>query len=259
MKISEVILRHPTQGYLSGLFFIVLDCIFLFIEFVVPLIVYINALYTSYAHPWDEKNSNIPQNCLESKYSHFIHYIKIKIPYLYRRRDYIRYLLLPILIDCIFGYHLAVTKREYIQGREHDGIVIVHENIAKMSFYGDGVGILIKFFYEQEPPIPYKVYHCDTLQKFIEVVRNPDVTSLWIFGHGQHSGIGCGVNHLIYELTFPPPPKTPEKKYIYQLHCNSGCGISLTDILSHQRGFANYRNSDPYINQFYVKQIIKNF
>jgi len=164
-----------------------------------------------------------------------------------------------VLFQCIRGYDLAQQYPEYLSSDNHDGIVIVHENIAKKCFYGDGVILLINTFRAQKPPIPYKVYHCENLQKFIEVVRNPKITSLWIFGHGRHWGIGCGVDSLSYEETFLPPPVTPEKQYVYQFHCNSGCGKSLANILSHDRGFANYRDTDYFTTLLWLKQIIKKF
>ena len=112
-------------------------------------------------------------------------------------KDYLSFLCLIGINYSSKGW-LAIDKNPFYKKNEsHDGFILVHEQFAEISFYGEGFDILIDFFKDHH--LPYNVYLCHSLEEFKNVVNNPIVVNLWIFGHGSRGGIGCRKDKLNYK------------------------------------------------------------
>ncbi|MDI6718366.1 MAG: hypothetical protein QMD46_01960 [Methanomicrobiales archaeon] len=114
----------------------------------------------------------------------------------------------------------------------HAGIMICHQKripfleTTDERMYACGVDILIEHFLKHG--IPFNVYDCYTPEDGSRVIRNPDVSSLWIFGHGMKSGIYFGYKETLHYAEMHDAPK---KEFIGQFHCNALGGRSLADYI----------------------------
>lgn len=151
------------------------------------------------------------------------------------------------------GWISGQNYSHFKSDKEHDAIVVVHEKFAKKCFYGWGIDLLINFFMEKE--VPYKVYHCYTLDKFEEIVRNENVVNLWLFGHGRRGGIASGNQLMEYRTLKNAHPK----RYIYQFHCNPGNETSLAEYLSNGLGYVSNRSTAMVENREHIKQILNDW
>jgi hypothetical protein len=80
-------------------------------------------------------------------------------------------------------------------------------------------------FIFHDPPIKYKLYTPSNEEEAKKAIEDPDVTHLWIFGHGVKHGLTVGKKMLYYcEVKSIPP-----KEFIGQYHCNFLGGKSLGD------------------------------
>jgi hypothetical protein len=162
---------------------------------------------------------------------------------------------------CLFyyihkGWSMANQKPHFENHKNHVGIIvnIYHDYFGREYCFGFGVDLLIKFF---DNKTPYSVYRCRTKEDFFNIVSNPRVTSIWIFGHGDHGGIRCGDGMFDYrELFGKLSPNFPKKESIYQMHCNDGNLPALVDLLANGRGFVNNSKNYPYGLRHYVNKIL---
>lgn len=179
---------------------------------------------------------------------------------LYLIRDYVHYILIWDFLYNIYSKEIAKRYSSYMPHLGHDAIVIVHSDVAGMSMYGSGIGLLINHFRKTSPITPYAVYHCTTIEQFRDVVRKPLAESLWIFGHGYRGGVGLysWKREICNYSEFKNMPQL-RKKYIYQFHCNHGDEESLTETLSSGRGFVSNQINNPTRNRKFIKQILEEF
>lgn len=116
---------------------------------------------------------------------------------------------------------------EEIKDLPHDAIILAYgEKATKYLLYSLGVDILVDSFSSSRTKIPYWIYECSNKQQFKEILENPNIRSIWIFGHGVRHGVDFGheiayycemncINHL---------------NFIGQYHCCHLGGASLADI-----------------------------
>mgnify|MGYP001453228014 CR=1 FL=1 len=158
------------------------------------------------------------------------------------------------------GWSLANHQSNIDIKKSHVGIIVnqYHTHFGKEYCYGFGVDLLIESFQNN---IPYFVYPCNTKENFFEIISNPNVTSVWIFGHGNHGTILCGDGLLKYQDLFDQLPKGfRPKNAIYQMHCNDGKQISLVELLSNSIGFVNSTKNTMFGLRYYTKlNLEKNF
>jgi len=144
-----------------------------------------------------------------------------------------------LIFICIFhsrSVEYSKRTRELIRkspvpkkDQEYHAIIIAHRNKTddkggyQDADYYDGIDILINFFPEQNPPIPFVVDEVTTKGEAISAICNSNAQYLWIFGHGQRNILGLREDVLCYKEL----PPTLRKKFVGQYHCNSPFGTSL--------------------------------
>lgn len=136
---------------------------------------------------------------------------------------------------------------------KHVGIIFPHylkEN--KEITVGDSIALLIARLSEQK--IPSHVYHCFSKDDFVGVYTNPKVTSLWIFGHGKRNLLSLGKNSTgqLVEIEYERLPQVEPKKFIAQLHCNTGNGKSLAEINKAHNSYVSKYFRDLIQNRCYI-------
>lgn len=110
-------------------------------------------------------------------------------------------------------------------------------DIFQDSVFGEGVELLIHFF--KERGLSYKVKICRAPKDAEEIIVDPNAKSLWIFGHGKKNNLAFGKNGRLKYKKFEGCPD--KKTFIAQLHCNTGEGPSLLDVMSDGNGICgNY-------------------
>ena len=55
--------------------------------------------------------------------------------------------------------------------------------LSDCLIYSDGIDLLVDYFSREN--ICYNIYECETPEEAFEHITNPQVTSLWVFGHGN--------------------------------------------------------------------------
>ncbi len=153
------------------------------------------------------------------------------------------------------GYICMLKHPDYNPEIPHNGIIIAHGEYSQKLGYGDGVDLIIQKFHEKN--IAYKIYDCQSIRNFKDIVRNPMVKKIWIFGHGERGGIRIGFECLEYQVEFHNEPESIKKDYIHQFHCNGGIKPSLADLLSDGRGYVSNTYRTQLQNREHVRQILE--
>jgi hypothetical protein len=155
------------------------------------------------------------------------------------------------------GWNTAVNNPESNSNNDHDAIIVMaYSKHSREYFTIAGLDLILQFFIYKK--INYRVYSCDNLETFKKILNNPNASSLWILGHGCRGGIRIGDEVVKYsDIVMQLSDDAKNKRYIYQLHCNSGCDPSLSDLISKGRGFANYQRQFPYSIRGYLANILK--
>ncbi|MCZ0862334.1 hypothetical protein [Methanocorpusculum vombati] len=135
----------------------------------------------------------------------------------------------------------------------HNGIVICHGNRNSLPFYGFGADQLLHYFLERH--IPYQLYNCFTFDDFVSVVQNDAVQVMWIFGHGNRGGVGLKDGCLSYRGNIPSV-KRHKKISVYQLHCNGGTAIPLSQLVVDGWDFREEGLTLGYKTRAHIKQIL---
>ena len=137
---------------------------------------------------------------------------------------------------------IKVDSPEFSMNNNHTAIIIAISSgfqifdVFKDSVYGEGIDLLINYFLHEK--LPYKVHVCEELRCADSVIRDPKVKELWIFGHGKKNYLSFGNNGKLKYQNFSGLEK---KDFIAQLHCNTGDGPSLVELLSDGKGiFSDY-------------------
>lgn len=124
-------------------------------------------------------------------------------------------------------------KRNYVKknlkngsGENHIAIIIANnyfpENIAGFSF--GAVVKLIKHLKKEGKN--YRVYNKITSNQLRKVINDKNVSSVFLFGHGEKHGIKVKRNEVVYYCEFSNHPK---KHLIAQFHCNHLKGKPLSE------------------------------
>lgn len=109
----------------------------------------------------------------------------------------------------------------------HEAVILCYgkEKPTKYALLSDGLETLVDGFENHNPKVLYKIYHCTNPGKLKKLIEEPEITHLWIFGHGLKHGIELGEAICFYcDIN-----KIPSKQFIGQYHCNCGGGKSLGD------------------------------
>lgn len=143
--------------------------------------------------------------------------------------------------------------------REHHCIIITHrtkpdkEGNYPISDYYDGIDILINFFKNNSPPIPFEIHEITTKKDIITTICNSFAQFLWVFGHGQKNKIALQDDVLCYKEI-----KTPLKKqFVGQYHCNSPWGTSLADITHAQESDVTIFPRYPIFTRYAIKKKLR--
>jgi hypothetical protein len=155
------------------------------------------------------------------------------------------------------GWNIAVDNPEFNSCNDHDAIIVMaYSPYCPEYFSISGLDLILQFFIEKK--INYRVYSCDNLGNFVKIINNPRASSLWILGHGCRGGIRINDEVVNYsDIVVQLSEDAKNKKYVYQLHCNSGDEPSLSDLISKGRGFANYQRQFPYTIRGYLANIFR--
>lgn len=155
-------------------------------------------------------------------------------------------------------WFIACDNRELSSSENHDAIVvIVYNRFSSSAMFGCGIDLLIGCFNQNNRP--YKIYLCDTREKFLSIINTPKAKRIWIFGHGKRGGVSCSDGLCLYEdLEKRMAPESKGKEAVYQFHCNSGNEKSLVELLSVKKGFVNHSSNDEFAIREYLTNIIRN-
>lgn len=113
------------------------------------------------------------------------------------------------------------------ENQAHEAIILGYgkDKPTKYALLSSGLETLIDSFENHEPIILYKIYRCIEPDKLKNLIEKPEITHLWIFGHGIKHGIELGESICFYcDIN-----AIPNKQFIGQYHCNTGGGKSLGD------------------------------
>ena len=107
--------------------------------------------------------------------------------------------------------------------------------------------------------LAYQFYLCTDSEMLRDILLNPNISQIWIFGHGDIGGVSITERGYLSYAEFMLEKKNgeiglhifPTKKAVYQCHCNGGYGWSLADFLLPRKGvldegvdiFLNYRET----------------
>lgn len=142
---------------------------------------------------------------------------------------------------------------QLIQKTEHVGIIFPHykENTKEICI-GDSIALLVTRLLENN--ISYCVYHCFSIKDFSNIYTNPNITILWIFGHGKRNllSLGKDPSGQVINIEYEKLPYAKPKKFITQLHCNTGKGKSLAEINGAQNSCVSQYSRDLIQNRCYI-------
>ena len=125
------------------------------------------------------------------------------------------------------------------KGRHAAGLIAIKKpnffSKDDVSVFADGIDLLLNFFQERTTEIPFHVYVCYFPDDAKRIIENPNIESIWIFGHGHFFGIDFGKRGFLKYCLLKDAGK---KKFIAQLHCNdsSSSGCSLADFILTENG-----------------------
>jgi hypothetical protein len=159
--------------------------------------------------------------------------------------------------NIVNGWIIAQNEPSFQKDKPHVGIIIIeyHDYFGKEYLYGFGLDLLINYF---RGKIPYAIYPCKTKERFGEIIKDNNVKSIWIFGHGDHGGIRYSATKKIldYKELVATLPSDLKKDSIYQMHCNSGNCPSLAHLLSGDRGFVNNTANSMFKTHTFIREIL---
>jgi hypothetical protein len=140
------------------------------------------------------------------------------------------------------------SSNNFIAHKEHDGFIIIrYRNISLNLYLVDCIDLLVRGYALSRKQ--WKIYCCSTKENFIEVYKNPNVTGLWIIGHGQK-------NHLSFDqgaLEYRELPKGVQRKeFIAQLTCNPGPGPSIIEINNPKQSYISDYLRIPMQNRCFI-------
>jgi hypothetical protein len=120
--------------------------------------------------------------------------------------------------------HHAIVIIQYNDGNENDKI------------YSQGIDLLIEY-YEKEKTIQFLVKELDTREKFIDFINHElgTVSHLWIFGHGYKGGLNFFENGKKNSFSYENLERTNFVYFVGQMHCSSGKGTLLKNILKAEK------------------------
>jgi hypothetical protein len=136
---------------------------------------------------------------------------------------------------------------------EHTAIIFPHyvDEIDKL-FIVDCISLLVDSFREDREN--YRIYRIMQKKDFEDAYYNPNVTKLWIVGHGDRGGFEFGPNGIDGKeyIEYSKLKKvSPLKKCVVQLHCNHGKKRSLQDC-NECKGFVSDYQRTFFHNRCYI-------
>jgi len=88
---------------------------------------------------------------------------------------------------------------------------------------------------------------------FISVYTNENVDRLWIIGHGRKNAVRIGLDLVEYSQI----PYSSPKKFIAQLHCNSGVGPTLITVNKALDGFSSNYDRMVFQNRCFIIRLCR--
>jgi len=170
------------------------------------------------------------------------------------------------------GSTYIASHYSYNASQEHTAVILPHDSKRMFDGSDSAAAYLLKKLEGREA---YQVYFCPTEMDILNVLLNPNIQGVWIFGHGSKDGVDvtdepCVYSKLMTELTDSGPilRDVPKKEYVYQCHCNGGNGISLPYYLLETIGYLdknidympNYRETglgDPFGGDIFRDKLVR--
>lgn len=142
---------------------------------------------------------------------------------------------------------------EYNSDKTHTGIIIPHNTKRVYDCSGMDALYLAELLVLNKTE-PFRIYFCDTMLEAVQVIANPEICNLWIFGHGSKGGVALTDGVLYYDTLLD---KNIEKKgYIHQFHCNGHQDehdeISLVSILVDEENKHKSTDTGLQIKLFWI-------
>lgn len=167
--------------------------------------------------------------------------IEILIPVFLMIRDNLIILAIPLLGSIGISALSHLNSKKVVElfdksldnwiNREHENYLII---IAKSRslfhpLWYSGIDLLI--FKLERKNKNYFIFEAQTEESARNLICNPTFSHIFIFGHGKRDRLGFYFGNRKFTLEYSKLKSCEKKEYIAQLHCNSGNGESLIDIL----------------------------
>jgi hypothetical protein len=159
-------------------------------------------------------------------------------------------------LDCIKKYENIACSDE-----EHTLIIVNNKDKNALGkdnniyTYGSGIDLLINYFVSKL--IKFKIIVCDNEKCFDNAIRDSKAPNLWIFGHGKRHMIDFGEGAEYAFCKFKGLKDVNKKKFIAQLHCCHGNGLTLWEYLSDKPGIFSEGYRHTLQNREDIKEWIK--
>ncbi len=177
-------------------------------------------------------------------------------------------IIIIIVIFLIFPIYLKIIKSGFTESirfaenyvsspitEPHHGIIFMrYQDKMKQDFTGDCINLLGVGL--QQNGERFKIYECSEPNDFIRRYIDPNVTHLWIIGHGRKNRLNFDNGEKIF---YSDLPIVDPKEFIAQLHCSNGEGDPLPIInRAKSQFYSNYKRLS-HQNRCYILSKMKNY
>ena len=141
-----------------------------------------------------------------------------------------------------------------ITGPHHGIIFMRYQDKKKQDFTVDCIKLLGEGL--QQNGERFKIYECSEPNDFIQRYIDPNVTHLWIIGHGRKNRLNFD-NHK--KIFYTDLPKVDPKEFVAQLHCGNGEGDPLPIVNKAKAQFYSKYYRLSHQNRCYILNKMKDY
>ena len=167
------------------------------------------------------------------------------------------YVFIPVFfIFSLRNLFYLKKNQEHRSNEKHIAVILVNNYMPeRLSIYATlDIPKLIKYFKKKN--WSYKIYFRVDKSKLKKIINNPDITMIYLIGHGQRHGIKVSKKEMVYYCEFQNSPK---KEFIAQLHCNHYGGTSLIEYIAKnpKKSFVTQTKLNNYKLNKLIDEVLK--